>query len=170
MPTTILTYDTSKLPNAMDAIPHHPSADKYIEGLRDCQRAIVAQAQKMKRVNVLAIKQHHRGIATSAIALELKVSAGSINRAINTDAGQKLIALLAYYQEAIDGPNEAQRQAMLWRIASNSETVDPRTSIASIGELNKMSGIGKDAKENSEASTTVNITINQQLTRTALDG
>jgi hypothetical protein len=169
MPSTILTYDQSKLPAAMLGMPHHPSADAYMEGLRTIQRAIVAQSQKMKRNTVLAIKQHHRGVSTTEIAKELKIGYATISKVIKSESGQKLIALLAYYQEAIDGPQEAQRRHMLWRIAANNEEIAPKVTISAVAELNKMDNIGKEAQANIQTGD-INIIINNQLSRTALDG
>jgi hypothetical protein len=152
----------------MMGLASHPSSDKYVEGLRDIQRAIVAQSQKMRRPSVLAIKQHHKGVKTSDISAELGMSAALVNKTINSDDGQRLIALLAYYQEAIDGPNEAQRRNMLWRVAGNNEETAPKVTISAVAELNKMDNIGKEALANTFKGD-INITINQQLGRTELD-
>jgi hypothetical protein len=152
----------------MLGMPHHPSADKYVEGLRDIQRAIVAQSLKMKRTEVLAIKQHHRGIATSDIAEEVNHSYAWVHKRIQSEKGQKLIALLAYYHEAIDGPNEAQRRNMLWRVAADNEEMAPKVSISAVAELNKMDNIGREAQA-SLTTGDINIVINQQLSRTTLD-
>jgi len=168
MASTILTYDPAKLPATALAMPHHPAADKYIEGLREIQRAIVEQSQKMKRKEVIAVKQHHRGVNMSDIAAEVGHTAAWVSKHIKSSMGQKLIALLAYYQEAIDGPNEAQRRNALWRVAVNNEEIAPKNTISAIAELNKMDNIGKEAQAGISTGD-INIVINQQLSRTALD-
>jgi hypothetical protein len=168
MASTILTYDPNKLPANMLAMPHHPSADAYIEGLRAIQRSIVEQSLSMKRKDVLIIKMHHKATPKTAIAAELKCSNQTVDIKIRSDAGQKLLALLAYYQEAIDGPNEALRRNMLWRVAAKNEDKAPKVAISAVAELNKMDNIGKDAIANLTTGD-VSITINQQLIRGALD-
>jgi hypothetical protein len=168
MATTILTYDPNKLPAGSLGIPNHPSSDEYVEGLRNIQREIVGQSVKMHRLSVLAVKQHHRGQSAGDIATEMGKSFSWVKKQIKSDDGQRLIALLAYYQEAIDGPNEAQRRAMLWRISMKFEVLAPKVTISAIAELNKMHGIEQIAKA-SVTSGDINIVINNQLSRTALD-
>jgi hypothetical protein len=168
MATTILTYDPNKLPANMLAMPHHPSADAYVEGLRGIQRAIVEQSLSMKRKDVLMVKMFHKATPKSQIAKELKCTPQTIEAKVRSDAGQKLLALLAYYQEAIDGPNEALRRNILWRVAAKNEDIAPKVTISAVAELNKMDNIGKDALANLTTGD-VSITINQQLIRGALD-
>jgi hypothetical protein len=167
--STILTYDPSTLPSNMQGNDNHPAADQYIQHLRDTQKAIVAQSLAMKNKKlVTAVKLHHRGSSYADIGREVGHTPIWVSKHIKTAPAQRLVALLAYYQEALDGPNEAQRRAMAWRIAVRNEDNQPKVSMTALAELNKMDNLGKEAMA---ALTTgdINIVINNNLSRTSLD-
>ena len=161
-------YNPDKLRPKEYTDEHHPSSDQYMRGLRETQQAIVNQSLTMKKAEVMAAKLYHRGMNFTEIALDIGKSAPWVSKIVKTSPCQRLIGLLAYYQEAIDGPIEAQRKAMLWRISQNTEAKQPKVAISALAELNKMDNIGKEALANT-TSGDINITINQQLSRTSLD-
>ncbi len=161
-------YDPNLLPPAIQESTAHPAADVYVVHLREVQLAIVKQSLSMDKKLVAAAKDHHRGIPVSESIINVGRTATWIAKNLKTVPALRLIALLAYYQEAIDGPDEAQRRAMLWRISVNNETAQPKVSISAIGEMNKMENIGKEAL-NALTSGDINIVINNNLSRTALD-
>ncbi len=167
--STILTYDPETLPPNMQGNSNHPAADKYIQHLREVQKAIVAQSLSMDKKLVVATKLHHRGQSFTDMAQEVGRTAQWVAKHIKTPPAQRLTALLAYYAEALDGPVEAQRRAMLWRIAVNNEEMQPKVSISALGEFNKMDNIGKEAAM-SLTTGDIHIVINNQLPRTTLDG
>ena len=168
MPSPILTYDSSKLPDVILANPNHPSADAYIKDLKVVQQQIVDQSLAMDKKTVLAAKAYHTGKNYTDIAKAIGRSAQWSAKAIKTEPAQRLIALLAYYQEAVDGPNEAQRRAMAWRIAVANEHNQPKTSLAALETMNKMDALEREAKNNSSGNVTV-IINQQQMPKGALD-
>lgn len=168
MPSTILTYDSSKLPEVILANPNHPSADAYIKDVKAVQQQIVDQSLVMDKKTVLAAKAYHMGKNYTEISKEINRSLSWVSRIVKSDPAQRLIALLAYYQEAVDGANEAQRRAMAWRIATANEHNQPKTSLAALETMNKMDAIAREAKNNSSGNVTV-IINQQQMPKGALD-
>jgi hypothetical protein len=166
--TTILTYDTSLLPGDMANNVNHPAADRYIQHLREVQKAIVAQSLNMDRRLVLAAKLRHRGISFEDMTKEVGRSPSWCGKHVQTEPAQRLIALLAYYQEALDGPQESQRKAALWRIEVANEEINPKVAISAIAELNKMEAPGKEAL-GALIGGDLNIIVNNNLTPGALD-
>jgi hypothetical protein len=165
---TLLTYDPTLLTPAMQDNPHHPAADRYVKSLQDIQKAIVAQSLGMNTQHVMAAKLQHRGMSRTDIAAELSHTSTWVGKTLKRNDAQRLTALLAYYQEAIDGPQEAQRRAMLWRISMDNEEKAPKVTISALAEMNKMDNIGKEAQA-SITTGDINIVIHQSLGRTGLD-
>lgn len=164
----MMTLDTHDLPPELMLDPHHPSADAYIQKAQNVQRMIVATSNLMRPNQVVAIKMAYKGATTKDIATEVGVHTQTVGNWLRSDNGRKLRALLTYYQSSVDGPNVAQRTNMLWRIAHENEEVNPKVTISAVAEMNKMDNATAPIQSDT-APTTVNITINQQLSRTALD-
>ncbi len=55
--------------------------------------------------------------------------------------------------------NDAHRRRMLWEIAVDNQAIEPKVSISSIVEINKMNGTYQTAAKD----TAINITINNNL-------
>ena len=167
MASTILEYNPESIPLELRANPHHPSADKYIQQLKEIQQAIVLVSSEMTPKTTQVIKRWHKCETKTQITKEMNSSQSFVSKAIASPMGKKLLALLSFYQEALDGPVEAQRRAMLWRIAHDTEERAPKTSISAIVELNRMADMGKNLNQ---GNTTVNIHIDQStLPKTTLD-
>ena len=148
---------------------NHPSADAFARSARSIQQFIVSTSAKLHAKHVQAVKLQHRGQSSTRIAETLNVTAPSVRRWLNKPAAIKLKSLLNHYQAHIDGPNNALRQHMLWRIARNSELDDPRTSIAALAEINRMNQHNDNpAQQNSSGGVTIVINPNQ-FPRGALD-
>ena len=164
------TYDDRRIPKSLtDGYEHHPAADAYMKSLKDIQKSIVTQSLKMKKKDVIAAKLHHRGVKHSAIAEEVGHTPAWVNKVLKSVPCQQLTALLAYYQEALDGPTESARRAGLTRIWHNNEDKQPKVAISAIAELNNMHKAGREAQAGlSLGSITIN--INQEtLPKGALD-
>lgn len=116
----------------------HPSSDEYLRDIEKIKREIIRQSDTMRPNQVRQTKLKHQGYSNSAIAEKLEKSPSSVSNTLAQPACRKLLALLRYLAMALDGPMEAQRRAMLWRIADRNEQEDPRCSISAIAELNKM--------------------------------
>ena len=122
--SAIQTYDDKRIPKALvDENPYHPSADVYVQTLKKIQNAIMVQTRKVadKKV-VIAAKLYHRGNTFTDIAAQVGRTPQWVTKHIKLKPAQDLIALLAYYEEMVDGSTEAQRRAMLWRIAVDSSS------------------------------------------------
>ena len=169
MTSTLIEYDASLLPDDLKGNKYHPAADKYLHTVKEIQRALVTVSRSMKPVEVNAVKLHHQGETNVAIAEVVKRSTAWVAKTINTVKARSLLSLLGYYREAIDGPKDAQRMAMLWRIAVDAEEHNPRTTIAAVAELNKMASTSYDQKHENSGNQPITIVINQQLGRTDLD-
>jgi len=160
-------YDPNSLPDAV-ADEYHPSADRYLQNIKEIQRAIVSQSRGMSPLAVQAVKGYHSGETYTLTATTIGKSLPWVSKQVNSDDGQRLLALLAYYQEAINGPNDAQRNAMLWRVAVDSEQNDPKVAISAVAELNKQANIGKEALIGLTTGD-INIVINNSLGKGVLD-
>lgn len=160
-------YDPNTLPDAV-ADEYHPSADRYLQNIKEIQRAIVSQSRGMSPLAVQAVKGYHSGETYTLTATTIGKSLPWVSKQVNSDDGQRLLALLAYYQEAINGPNDAQRNAMLWRVAVDSEQNDPKVAISAVAELNKQANIGKEALIGLTTGD-INIVINNSLGKGVLD-
>ena len=169
--TQMQTYDSRRIPKELVGNdPYHPAADLYMKNLTAIQKAIVDQSLNMKKDIVMAAKLHHRGLSYAGIGAEVKRTPTWVAKYIKTDDAQRLIALLAYYQEAIDGPTESARRAGLARIWHKNEDKQPKVALSAIAELNKMDNIGKEAQIAAGIGNNVTVVINTQLGRTELDG
>jgi len=170
MTSTLIEYDADLLPEHLRDNEYHPAADKYMHSVREIQQALVTVSRSMKPIEVNAVKLHHQGETNTHIAEVVKRSGSWVSKAIDTVKARSLLSLLGYYREAIDGPKDAQRAAMLWRIAIDAEEANPRTAIAAVGELNKMKALGYAQQQAGNYNTPVTIIINQEsMPRTALD-
>jgi hypothetical protein len=165
----IATLDTSVLPPELMLDPHHPLADEYIKKAQNVQRMIVSTSALLKPKQVIACKLRHTGMQMNDIAAKVGVTPTTISAWMKLAPMLKLTSLLTYYQVALDGPNEAQRRNMLWRIAVTNEEVAPKVSNSALAELNKMTIVDYDRKNTGGGSGPVTIVINNQLSRGSLD-
>ena len=168
MTDILAQYDHSLLPPELLLNEDHPDNDQYLKNTRLIQQQIVAQSARMRPKEIESVKMAHQGLNYVEIGQRLNISPQTASKYLKKEHGQRLKALLAHYDAAIEGPHRAQRKAMLWRIARRAETEDPRVAISAVAELNKV-----EEAQNQVISTggTTQIVINtQQLPRGALDG
>ncbi len=165
----IIALDYQALPPELMLDKYHPSADEYIKKAQQVQRQIVSTSALMKPKQVTAVKMAYKGMSNVEIAAELKVNSQTVGTWLRSVSGRKLRALLIYYQASLEGPNEAQRLNMLWRISVDNEEEQPKISVSAIGEMNKMTMTDYDRKKEGSTNVAQTIIINNQLTRTALD-
>jgi hypothetical protein len=130
------------------------------------QRNIMHTSASLRAKHILMIKQSFAGARTMDIAKSVGATPSNVSSILNSEKGQKLLKLLNYHQIMLEGPNMAQRRSMLWRIATNEEAVDPKTSIKAVEALNKMTTQDWEQKNPEKAGTAkggVSININQDL-------
>jgi hypothetical protein len=168
--SALIQYEPSHIPTGLADDESNPSADTYIAYLQKVQLAIVAHGKSMKPQIVTAVKMYHRGSTFIEIGEALKHTPQWASKHVKSQPGQKLLSLLAFYQDALSGPRQAQRLNMLWRIAKRNELLAPKTSIGAIETLNKMDPALKSLGEITAGNSgTINVQINQNLA-SPLDG
>lgn len=121
----------------------NPANDQYLRQIEDIKRLIVAQSAIMRPTQIEIVKKRHLGKRTKDIAAEVELSPVSVSRSMKDPKAQRLLALLSHLTLLMDGPREAQRRNLLYRIATRNELTDPRVSIAAVAEINKMSHQGQ---------------------------
>lgn len=159
------------LPADLALDPSHPANDNYLRAIQKIRNVIVMQTMRMHPNHVEVIKQAHRGVDVKDIAEAVGLTPETVRNIQKREKGQRLRALLIHLDQALDGPSEAQRKNMLWRIAVKNEEEDPRVAISSVDSLNKMDQAAKQMVAQSTGNMPINITINTELMpRTVLDG
>lgn len=150
----------------------NPANDQYLRQIEAIKRLIVAQSAIMRPTQIEIVKKRHLGKRTKDIAAEVELSPVSVSRSMRDPKAQRLLALLSHLGLMMEGPREAQRRNLLWRIATKNELIDPRVAISAVSELNKMSHQGQVlAKGGGGPSNVVQIVINNEtFPRGALDG
>ena len=162
----LVAYSEELLPPELLLDSNHPVNDQYIKDISNLKRMIVSHTIQMHPKTVEMCKLAHTGLAYTEIAEKLKRTPLTVSKHVRSEKGQRLLALLSHLKMGIDGPNEAQRINMLWRIARENEDAQSRTSIAAIAEINRMTIALEPI---APAQTT--IVINQTLfPKGALDG
>jgi len=112
-----------------------------------------------------AMPQRHRQIAEmffkgstkAEITKALKTSPATINTALASPRGLKLMALHTRLEDLRNGPSLSSRRNMAWRIALKGENTHPLTALRALDMLNKQSGDYKPDADAQEAGLTVNI-------------
>jgi len=152
----------------------HPENDQYMVAIERIQRKIMHASRMLRSKHVNIIKSVFSGMNYTEAAVENACSPVTVSRVVDSTYGRRLLDLLQYHMKLLEGPNEALRRNMLWRIAAKEELTDPKTSIKAIEALNKMHFQDKQLK-NPDAGghhqpQQVTININQQiLPKGALD-
>jgi len=168
----LVPYDSELIPPEFLLDDFHPANDEYLRQQELVQKKLVSHSQNMKPNHVKAVKLHFKGLTNVEIAEKLSLAESTVSQIINRDDAKRLKALLAYYQIGIEGPNEAQRKNMLWRMAIVNEAERPTVSKECIAELNRMDNAAKQLDLTKQGNNnTINIVINNDiLPRGALDG
>ena len=152
----------------------HPENDQYMQAIERIQRKIMHASRLLRTKQVNIIKDVFTGKNFTEVAAINSCTPITVSRLVHSTAGQRLLDLLQYHIKLLEGPNEALRRNMLWRIAAKEELTDPKTSIKAISELNKMhfqsEQLRNPAAGGQQPQQQVTININQQvLPRGALD-
>lgn len=157
----------------LDAV--HPENDAYMQAIEHIQRKIMHASTRLRTKQVNIIKSVFSGMTFTQAAEHNKCHPATVSKLVRTSDGQRLLSLLQYHLKLLEGPNEALRRNMLWRIAVASEQQDPKTAIKALEALNKMHFQTQQLKQpqlthGQSATQVVNININQAvLPRGVLD-
>jgi len=165
-----LKLDVDQFPE-LEPDPYHPQNTEYVQSLEQAKRVALAHQRDMTPRNVHIAKMHFAGQTAVTIADKLDIGPATVGRVIKDNQTQRLIQLLHYIQDAIDGPSVAQRKWWLNKIATDNIDDKPHLATAAIAELNKMGMNQHMVETGASVGNTVNITINQaHFPRTELDG
>lgn len=155
------TTNHELLPPELLLDENNPANDEYFKGLNLIKRHIVQQSIHMNRRHVEVTKLRHSGANYAEIADRVNIAERTVYTVLSRPDAKLLTQLLIHYQHFIDGPNVEQRKNGLWRIFNDCEIEEPKTAIAAIAELNKMTGAYPTQDKNPTGAVT--IIINQQL-------
>lgn len=144
---------------------YHPANSPFFKSQRSIQCAIVAQTTRLRMRHVEIAKLYIKGIPNKDIAERLNVAVMTVHTVLKRPEVVLMVELLQHYAMHMDGPSIEHRKRILYEIAYDNQTADPKTSISAIREMNSMDGVGKD-KQDSKIEITIN---NQQLGRGVLD-
>ena len=148
--------------------PDHPNNDPYIQNVKCLERLITAQVKQFTPRQLQIVRMFNAGQKPKDIALQLKCSRQMVYAHTTSDKGKRLISLMRRHLAAVEGPNTAQRRAMVWRIAKDNEQDNPKTSIQAINTLNDMEKYLYEQQNPEQEQAPVQIIINN-LPQTPLD-
>tara|TARA_R110000796_G_scaffold52744_1_gene124199 strand:- start:13073 stop:13642 length:570 start_codon:yes stop_codon:yes gene_type:complete len=117
---------------------HHPENDQYMKSIEHVQSKIMFLTTMLREKQINILKSVFSGENYTQAGKRHGSVAATVSKLVKSHYGQQLLNMLQYHRQLVEGPNEALRRNMLFRIAQNAEEYDPRTSIKAIGELNKM--------------------------------
>jgi hypothetical protein len=148
----------------------HPENDQYMKGVEHIQRQMMATSNLLRPKQVNILKTLFTGENYTETAKRHHTTGQTVSRLAKSPNGSRLLSLLSYHLKMIEGPNEAQRRGLLWRIAIDNEKQRPNTSIAAVESINKMQFQEKQI-ESGTTGNVVQIIINpEHFPRGALDG
>lgn len=159
MNKSLVIPDVEYLPPELLLDKHHPANSEYMQNLNSIKRLIVTRTVCMKTIHVDIVKRKLAGALNRVIADELNLTPPTIGNVLRREDAQRLRALLEHFNLAMDGPNDAHRRRVLWEIALDNKDIEPKVSISSIQEINRMNGTYNTATKD----TAINITINNNL-------
>jgi hypothetical protein len=154
----------NELENPQDFLDRtHPENDDYMRGIEHVQRQIMQQTALLRPKQVSVLKSVFSGLNYKATAQLHHTTGQTVSRLARSPNGQRLLNLLQYHLKMIEGPNEAQRRAMLWRIAITNEKIKPNTAITAIDSLNKVQFQKAQLDAPATQPQQVTININQDI-------
>jgi len=143
-----------------------PINSSYEKRVGRIQTDILYIAESMEPWKLDFCRRYAGGEAKTKIGKDIHKADRTINTFLNTAPAQLLVQ---YYKLLLDveaGPTEAQRKSILYEIAIDNQSLDPKETIKAISELNKM-----DSDKNQGGGLgTINITISSDLPKGPLDG
>ena len=159
MTKSIIIPDQEYLPPELLLDPYHPDTQPYMQSLKGIQQLIVAASINMTPWHVTAVKAMVRGSKNTEIGVMVQKTPQTITQIKRRKDVKELQALLHHYNQAVDGPNEAQRRRVLWEMAMDFKDIEPNVTLKSIAELNKMTGTYTTNIKTAD----INIVINNEI-------
>ena len=146
---------------------HHPENDEYMKAIEHVQGKIMFLTTMLRPKQVNILKAIFSGENYTQVGKRVGATAITASRVAHSNYGRQMLTMLQYHRQLVEGPNEALRRNMLWRIAQDAEVLDPKTTIKALAELNKMHGqallLANPNAGGQQAPVQVAIHINQDL-------
>jgi hypothetical protein len=165
-----------ELPVDLTENVYNPNNDEFKRTLLNVKAHLRTLTLSMPPRMAQAVKAYHSLQNYSKVARKYRIGSQTVAKHVKSPKGQKLLSLLTLFHQLIDGPTAIERQQLLWRIALNNEILDPRISIAAVGEINRMQTDTPAAqaklKQNTDLGSQGNVIIQIQdsrLTASKLD-
>ena len=150
---------------------HHPANDTYIQSVEHVERQLMHASSLLRPKQVKMMKSVFQGMNYTETAKFHGASARHVSQTAKSPNGARLLKLMSYHLQLLEGANLGQRRSMLWRIAQDNEKLQPKTAIAAVESLNKMTFKEWEQKnpQNSGQGATTTIIIGDTMPRTVLD-
>jgi len=151
---------------------NHPSNDIYMRSVDHVQRQIMSQTALLRPKQVQMVKCVFNGLNYTETALKVGCSPSTVSKVVQSQNGARLLKLLQYHLNLLQGANTAQRRNMAWRIAVDNEQTDPKVSLQAIKTLEDIDNREFKEKNPQGAAVITMPTVvyaNENLTPTVLD-
>ena len=150
---------------------HHPANDTYLQSVEHVERQLMHASSLLRPKQVKMMKSVFQGMNYTETAKFHGASAQHVSQTAKSPHGARLLKLMTYHLQLLEGANLGQRRSMLWRIAQDNEQLQPKTSIAAVESLNKMTFKEWEQKnpQNQQKGNTTTIIIGDSMPRTVLD-
>lgn len=159
-------FQSNNTPLAVVEDQYYPPNEFSRQKEHELKGQIVELSKELLPWEIKACKRYANGDSINAIAKDLKKSFGATKSALSAHVAQQVVELWRAVHIYQEGPNEAQRKNMLWRIAVDNEKEAPKEARGAIEAINRMI----DSK-NGRTGNRIEIVINNELLpRTKLDG
>ena len=157
-----------QLPSELLLDEYHPRADEYLVARREVEAKVFAFGRQMKPSHRELCRLIRTTMTPKEVAKKLERSTRTIYKWCKRPDVIRMVSLLDYQAQQIDGTTAEHRKAVLHRIMMDNEQPKPNIAIQAIQEINKMSGAY--VEQGGNAGNVVNIQINGELLpRGALD-
>ena len=131
--------DSQLLPAEFLVDPYSPVGDRFYKRLNILKLKIVAASADLVRDrHIEVVKFHFVGRSRDEICELTGYGKGTVGQILKREDACRLLNLMRLLSLTESGPTEMQRKDLLWRIAVDSEKMEPRVAIAAIGEINRM--------------------------------
>lgn len=159
------TFDLEHRPLAVVEDRYYPENELSARKEHELKKQIVELSKDFEPWQAKACQRYAYGEGITSVASNVKRANGVVKKWLDSYAAQQVLALWHAVQVYQQGPNEAQRRNMLWRIALDNEKEDPKEARGAIAELNRMD----DAKRGIGGNKIEIVINNELLPRTKLD-
>jgi len=141
----------------LDDSVYHPANSEFKRTVKSANMHIRALVSKMHPKHAMICRALVVGIHTNkAIAQKYRCNPQLVTKVKQDPNARELMAQMNFLKELNEGTKALDREMMLWGIAMREEENDPRTSIAAVGEINRMKTDTDAAKEKSKQNETLN--------------